>query len=50
MANYNSPIVVQQAVPAIDLTALERLSLAEIFGLQIDDDALCLRPTCSTGR
>ena len=42
MANYHTPIVVQQAIPADDLTALERLLLAEIFDMQIDDDALYL--------
>ena len=42
MANYYTPIVVQPAIPAIDLTALERLLLAEIFDMPIDDEALYL--------
>lgn len=40
MANYYTPIAVQQPIPAIDLTTLERLLLAEIFDMQVDDDAL----------
>jgi hypothetical protein len=39
MANYYTPIAVQQPIPAADLTGLERLLLAEIFDMQIDDDA-----------
>ncbi len=40
MANYYTPTAVQQPIPAIDITALERLLLANIFDMQIDDDAL----------
>ena len=40
MANYYTPTAVQQPIPATDLTSLERLLLANIFDMQIDDDAL----------
>ena len=40
MANYYTPIAVQQPIPAADLTSLERLLLAKIFDMQIDDDVL----------
>lgn len=42
MANYHTPIVVQQDIPVGDLTALERLLLAEIFDLQEDGDTIYL--------
>lgn len=42
MANYHTPVVVQQEIPVGDLTALERLLLAEIFDLQVDGDTIYL--------
>ena len=36
MANYYSPMVIQQPVPAGDLTTLERLILSQIFECEED--------------
>ena len=40
MANYYSPMVIQQPVPAGDLTALERLILSQIFECEGDEGDL----------
>ena len=40
MANYYSPMVIQQSIPAGDLTALERLILSRIFECDGDDGDL----------
>jgi hypothetical protein len=40
MADYFSPTVIQPAIPAADITPLERLLLSHIFQAERDDERL----------
>jgi len=40
MADYSSPTVIQQSIPLVDMTPLERLVLSAIFDAAPDNEAL----------